>query len=207
MKNLSKLIGILFVLLVVLVSCASAASLSVGSKAKYKTIQSAVDAAQNGDTINVAPGTYKEVVTSTKQLNIIGQKGKYPKVNGFWFKAGGNGVINGFSIYKDGVTLTEAGGSTIRNNYFYTGWVDISGQSCSGNTIMNNKFSKSGIYLYETYDNAVTGNTISGASTGLTLKESATCTTITKNTFKNCNVGVQVPTIPSYLKGNTYIHT
>lgn len=193
------------VLFIILVSSASAATLQVGSKLHYKTIQSAVDAAHNGDTITVMPGIYRECVLSTKNLQILGQKGKYPRVNGFQFYAGGTGTINGFAIYKDGVTLSEAGQTTVRNNKFYYGGVSVTGQSCSENTIMNNMFWRSGISLYETYNNKITGNTIDRANTGLALYEGASCTTITKNTFKNCKVGVQVPSIPSYPIENKYI--
>lgn len=192
-------------MLVILVSSASAATLQVGPHAHYKTIQSAVNAASNGDTINVQYGIYRENVHSTKDLKILGQSGKYPRVNGFRFYAGGSGIINGFAIYKDGITLTEAGGTTIRNNKFYYGWVSVIGQSCSDNTIINNKFWKSGIDLYESYYNNVTGNTIDSASTGLVLEEGASCKTITKNRFQNCKVGVQVPEVPSILIGNKYI--
>ncbi len=38
----------------------------------YTTIQAAVDAAANGDTITVGPGTYVEQVVITKNLSLIG---------------------------------------------------------------------------------------------------------------------------------------
>ena len=41
-------------------------------KAKFKTIQPAVDAAKNGDTIQVAPGVYAEGVTVNKTLKLLG---------------------------------------------------------------------------------------------------------------------------------------
>ncbi len=40
--------------------------------AQYTSIQAAVNAAKQGDTINVCPGTYPEQVTVTKNLNITG---------------------------------------------------------------------------------------------------------------------------------------
>lgn len=47
--------------------------LYVGSKQKYETIQSAVDAAYNGDTILVYPGVYQEQVNALgKEVHIIG---------------------------------------------------------------------------------------------------------------------------------------
>jgi hypothetical protein len=50
MKTNNKIILILVVLILVLTSTASAATLKVGSHEKYKTIQSAVNAAKDGDT-------------------------------------------------------------------------------------------------------------------------------------------------------------
>src|SRR4051812_22052279 len=59
-------------------SASATATLRVGTcpgfSANYPTIQSAVDAAHAGDTINVCPGTYNEQVTITKKgLTLIGR--------------------------------------------------------------------------------------------------------------------------------------
>src|SRR5436309_16038890 len=43
-----------------------------GSNGCYSTIQAAVSAAANHDTIQVAAGTYKESVTVNKSLSLIG---------------------------------------------------------------------------------------------------------------------------------------
>src|SRR5690242_19474010 len=44
------------------------------SAAVYKTVQKAVDCATLGDTTNVAAGTYNELVTVGKSLNLRGAK-------------------------------------------------------------------------------------------------------------------------------------
>ncbi len=49
---------------------ASAADLTVGANGQFKTIQQAVDAANSGDTVRVAPGTYTENVVVNKPLTI-----------------------------------------------------------------------------------------------------------------------------------------
>lgn len=200
---LRKLILAILITLL-LTGSASAATLYAGSTAKYKTIQSAVNAANNGDTIQVAFGTYNEYVSvSGKFVSIYGTS--YPKVNGFKVTQGG-AVINGFSIQKNGIDFQGAGSNnTIRNNYFYNCGVDITGLTCSENTIMNNQITNGTVTLCETWDNVVKGNKITKARIGLHLYEGATCTSITGNTFSYCDIGVQLPAVPPGMIGNTYI--
>ncbi|HOW15169.1 MAG: NosD domain-containing protein [Methanosarcina sp.] len=201
---LRKLILTTLLITTLLIGTASAATLYVGSTAKYKTIQNAVNAANDGDTIKVASGTYNEYVSvSGKFVNIYGTS--YPKVNGFNITQGG-AVINGFSIQKNGVVFQGAGSNnTVRNNYFYNCGVDITGLTCSQNTIMNNQINNGTVALCETWDNVVQGNKITKAKIGLYMYEGATCTSITKNTFSYCDIGVKLPAVPAGMIGNTYI--
>lgn len=182
----------------------SAATLYVGGTYKYKSIQSAVNAANDGDTVRVANGTYKEDVSiSGKFLSMYGTG--YPKVNGFSITQGG-AIINGFSIQKNGIDFQGAGNNnTIRNNYFYNCGIDITGLTCSQNTIMNNQITNGTVTLCETWDNVVQGNKITKAKIGLYLYEGATCTSITKNTFSYCDIGVKLPAVPPGMIGNTYM--
>lgn len=207
---------LIFLALLLITSTATAATLTVddsGGK-QYKTIQSAVNAAKTGDTIYVYAGTYPETVTiRDKTLTFQGEKAstgyKYPTVYGFYFGwteyNAGAGNVNGFKITDSGIEYNVIGSNTVRNNYFNGCGVDCSGQVCSNNIIKNNQFYKGGIALWESYDNEITGNKFSYAPVGLSLREGASCTTISGNTFSYCNVGVQVYSIPSYLTGNTYV--
>ena len=112
--------------LIVVSSSASAATLKVGSKEKYHTIQSAVNVAHDGDTIIVNSGTYHETATITKNsLTIFGKN--YPKVDGFtdyadpYSQYGQTDInINGFSVIKNGIYLGGYGAQNeiIKNNYF-----------------------------------------------------------------------------------------
>lgn len=219
MNKIIKLLSI-FLMLTILASTATAATLTVDQKCgPYKTIQKAVNAAHDGDTIYVKAGTYKETVqTDGRHLIFQGAKvnGKYvyPSVYGFNFgydyniQYPGSGDINGFKIVKTGVSYGVIGNNIVRNNYFYNCGVGAGGQTCSGNTIMNNKFTGNynynGVDLTECYDNSIIGNTFSKARNGVVLRWGAGCSTITKNTFSGCKVGFLSSYIPDVLLGNTY---
>lgn len=208
-------------MLVFLCGSASAATLTVDDSEgkQYKTIQNAVNAAKTGDTIYVYAGNYPETVqVNDKDLIFQGEKTstcyKYPSLYGFKFgwtadsSKIGSGDINGFKITKDGIGYGVAGGNIVRNNFFYNCGVGAGGGSCSGNTIINNKFSENydydGVYLQECYDNSITGNTFTKAKNGIVLRWGATCTAITKNTFDSCEVAFLSGYKPSILTGNTY---
>lgn len=201
----------LVLILIVVSSAASASTLKVGPKEKYKTIQKAVNAAQNGDTIQVAYGTYKEDVKIDKYINIYGTK--YPKVDGFYYFGGSAGTINGFSIQKYGIGASYDGGSStiIRNNYFYNCGVSFTGHLMDGAVIMNNQIIGGTINLNDCADQTVIGNTISKSKVGLYLGDMGADPTVTKNTFKNCKYGVYIWTdnYPGKLKkfsGNKYVN-
>lgn len=179
----------MILILILVSSSVSAATLQVGPKAKYHTIQSAVNAAKDGDTIKVAYGTYKENVQITKYL--IFQGTKYPKVNGFHY-AGEAGTINGFSIQKYGIDAGYVGSPTIRNNYFYNCGISLAGGAATNSLIINNQITGGTISFYDTMGQSgtITGNTISKSKCGLYVGEMAGLPIVSKNTFKNCVYGV-----------------
>ncbi len=186
MKKIIKILAI-FLVLTLLATTASAATLKVGPKEKYKTIQNAVNAASPGDTIKVSYGTYKETVNITKHLNIIGTK--YPKVYGFDIYSGDatGSYINGFSIQKYGVGSSFAGSVTVRNNYFYNCGVSLSGSTTYASSVINNQIIGGSIYLYDIMGGPVLikGNIISKSKCGLFVGESTAIPNVMGNTFKN----------------------
>jgi parallel beta-helix repeat protein len=208
-KKVALILVMLALFLITVSSTASAATLNVGPKEEYKTIQSAVNAAQDGDTIKVAYDTYNENVEINKgELTFLGTE--YPNVDGFNFK-GGSGEINGFTIQKDGVSTDYAGGGIIRNNYFYNCGISLNGLM-GGATIINNQITNGSISLYDTRKENITDNIISNCSTGLYVGDLAWIPTVTNNTFKNCDTAVylygweQDPgRLPSF-SGNKYIN-
>lgn len=206
---------ILCVLLIFLVSTASAATLSVGPKAKYHTIQSAVNAAKNGDTISVAAGTYKEnVVVGNKYLKIIGQKGKYPTVYGFNNKSPeGSFDINGFKITKYGVSYVfNTPAMLVRNNYFMNCQLVIHGVISSGSVIMNNQFigPKAGLTTYDTGNLIITGNRFTKCKIGIDAGDTG-IEKASGNIFTQCDFAVKIidwiyGTGLSGFSGNKYVN-
>jgi nitrous oxidase accessory protein NosD len=137
-------IVVAFLLLVVLSSAASAATLKVGSGQTYTSVQDAVDHAKTGDTIKVYYGDYKEYVYVFSSLKIQGVASgkKLPKIQGFviW---GGSPVISNFDISGEGVDYgiyVGSGVPTISNNKFN---VASTGLFVDGNAFKNTKKSQS----------------------------------------------------------------
>ncbi len=88
-------------------------SLCVGGPHCYSTVQAAVDAASDGDTIRVGPGTFTGGVTITKSLTLAGVNAHASKISG-----GGPVVTIGSTTSVPTVTLTNltiSGGLTTSN--------------------------------------------------------------------------------------------
>jgi parallel beta-helix repeat protein len=208
------LISLAMILILSVISAsASAATLKVGPHEKYKTIQKAINAAHDDDTIQVATGTYKENVKVTKSgLKIYGQKSggsytKYPKVYGFELKEGkaGNIVINGFYITKNGISIHYSGEKNIiQNNYFSNCGIEVVGTVSSGTLIKNNKITDGTIFFYDSLFNTVMGNTVTKSKIGIYIGDSSEVKVIKNNITYN-QIGVLRVNNAGYLKDNTYI--
>ena len=120
-------------------------TINVGPGQSYTTIQSAINAASSGDTILVAPGTYKENIDfSGKNITLISSggaastiidgDGTEPAVQikhgetsaavlaGFTIQHGGAfGWVNAFSTYGIGNIYLQNSAPTIRNNIITRG--------------------------------------------------------------------------------------
>lgn len=121
----------------------------------FPTIQGAVDAASNGDTILVDQGTYVEDVTISSPLHLVGLQGasattiKDPGTSGtiIFIDSPGPGSVSGFSLAGNPVNLDFGSGvACITRDW------DIS--DC---LIENNAF---GIDVYSAKRMRITGNTI-----------------------------------------------
>ncbi len=138
--------------------------------AQYSTIQDAVNAANPGDTIKVAPGTYDEAVTVDKKVSIVGaQASKDPDRRiltpnkesileipdasiGFSILAN-NVSISGFTIRPDSAATADVNG--IAQSSAYAG-VQIKNNLITGNTI--------GVYLNSTPASNSSQSLVSGNS-------------------------------------------
>ena len=185
-----------------MISTASAATLDVGPKAKYNTIQKAVDAAKDGDTIRVAPGTYKEnVKIDNKTISLIGTK--YPTVYGFGFESEDHVEfthslnINGFKISRSGVTFIDSLSSpspitTVRNNYFLNCNITIIDRK-TGISVINNQFigPNAGIRASESGYDKVTGNKFMNCEKAAMIRLGSIMK-LSGNTFSKCGNGLSV---------------
>jgi parallel beta-helix repeat protein len=176
-QTLSKIRRTLAILLVVcfLVSltavAVNAATLSVGSKGQYKTIQAAVNDAKSGDTIKISSGKYKEIVDiSGKKITIQGIK--YPTVDGFSVQDGGSATISGFKIIGYNGILSFSGKNIIKNNKFESKAIGIYIDNSKGHVIPT-----------------VTSNTFKECSIAVgfsTCPVPSKLKTFNKNTYTNC---------------------
>jgi len=109
----------------------------------YPTIQGAINSANNGDTIFIMPGTYKETIRISKSINLIGSGQAVTIIEG-----------NG-SLYT--IILENVKGCIVSNFTVMT----------------NGNSSKSGIYVLRGSNNLIENMTITGHFYGIHIYDSA----------------------------------
>jgi len=121
----------------------------------YTTIQAAVNAANNGDTIYVSAGTYNEVVSINKGIALVGNG--TPTIT-----ASGLGYTN--AVIFDGNATNNASISGFKITGATESWPNGSGIYCTNGspTINHNTISKNGNYgiLCNSSSPSITNNTI-----------------------------------------------
>ena len=149
----------------------------------FNSIQEGVDAANPGDTVQVAPWTYPEHVIVDKNLILIGEDATTTIIDGDGWRdvvveiVANNVEIKGFTI-QDGE---------------YQGILISDYNSCriSGNTLTNN--GNHGIYIFHSNNNTITDNImISNNMSGIWLSSSSNNNTVIRNTISNNPRGVAV---------------
>jgi parallel beta-helix repeat protein len=148
--------------------------------ADFHTIQEAVNAASNGDTIYVHNGTYYENVRVNQTVSLIGEdrdntivdgNGTAPigtivlvsdnsSISGFTVRNGEYGVFAGVWVgLFPGYTGNRIEGNRIINNSY--GGILL--RSCANNTVSNNFIADNvlfGIHLWNAGNNTITNNTV-----------------------------------------------
>ena len=176
--------------------------------ADFTTIQDAVDAASEGDTIIVYPGTYVENVDVDKRLTIQSNSGNpadtivsaaNPDDHVFDIAAD-QVTIDGFTTTgatfsgKYGIYLSTASYCTIcnnhaENNHHGIGLVNTSNNTVSDNTAINNIANGISV-LSESCNNTVSRNTVDDNNTGIRIVSSSNSNTIEGNTASDNSRGI-----------------
>ena len=204
-KSIQSICIVLLLVLGAAVTQAGAAVFTVGNSGEgnYTSIQEAVNNAQNGDTILVSPGAYRENVNVNKELAIISSTDLSGDVMNRTYVIGAVPTNDVFNIRSSNVTISGfhiLGGPSGMDTYQEAGLYLEGVQNCllSNNTlilndagiVLNNSqrnlldnnligFGTSGIRLTGSNDNSLSENEILTTSEGVLLENSA------NNTFMN----------------------
>ncbi|MCW8802317.1 MAG: right-handed parallel beta-helix repeat-containing protein, partial [Candidatus Bathyarchaeota archaeon] len=178
----------------------------------YNSIQQAVDAANEGQTVFVKEGTYHESVIITKSLSLIGENKETTKIVGTW-KLNGTAVlllhdnvtVSGFTIESlhnsvscRGIHLLHVRFCNVSNCVFPVHYVGIWLYGASENIIENNQIKgrdslaySDGIYIQQSHNNIIQSNTIEEYKYGYgILVMSSTENNLDRNLVSNCVGGI-----------------
>lgn len=180
-RALRIMVGTVALATLLLAGSANAATLTVClSGCTYSSIQKAIMASSNGDTILVQSGTYFENVKVNKRLILRGVGN--PVVD-----AGGSGsaiTLSANRITLEGFTVTGSGG-----DYPEAGIkVNSNNNTLSDNNASNNGY---GISLSDSNKNRLSGNNASNNGYGISLSDSSN-NTLSGNNISNNNNGISL---------------
>ena len=146
---------------------------------KYPTIQSAVDAADPGDLVLIAPGVYREEVTvTTPSLTIRGLDRNATIVDGEFVRG------NGIAVLADGVAIENlTARNAVLNGFFWTG---VTGFRGSWLTAYNN--GDYGVYAFDATDGLFEHSYASGSpDSGFYIGECYPCRVVIRDVVAEHN--------------------
>lgn len=149
--------------------------------ANYKTIQEAVIAATDGDTIYIKPGVYSEEVVLNRSLTLMPLSGEVDPI-----LITGDGRGKGVTITSDGCSLE---GLTIQN---FTGpGIEV---LSDGNRIVRCTFSGDdpAVLISGSRQNTVSRNRMQDCQGGVALKDNSSDNSVTSNEIEGGVVGVLI---------------
>ena len=171
-----------------------------------QSIQAAIDAASDGDTIVVRPGTYAETLDIDKQITLLGvQSGVDPNGDS---RTGAETTITGGILLRDGADGTTIDGFTLQEGdgslqgqkagiFLASGAADITIQNNvlthTNNDTLSDQFR--GILTTSNGGNTdltINQNSFSGWSSGVFINPGATNAVVSGNSFDGNNVGMSI---------------
>jgi parallel beta-helix repeat protein len=175
-KEIQNICIIFLFMLGVVVTPADASFITVDDNqgGDYRTIQEAVDNAQNADTIIVSPGIYQENIKVDKELTILSHSTISGDQTGRTYVLGTVPENDVFDIYSSNVTIDGfyiSGGSS--EKAWHKAGISLEGvQNCSlrNNSLILNEV---GIFLNRSQNNYLDSNFVVLESDGISLTDSA----------------------------------
>ena len=147
--------------------------------ANFDTIQEAVVAASNGDTIYIKPGEYHEEVILNKSMTLSPLTGENGPI-----------ILKGDDL-ETGITITAEGcslqGLTIQDFSGPAIYVQSNRNTIKGNVFKN---SNPAILLRGSHENSIAENTIIGSQGAVALWENSTKNEVSENDIVGCNVSI-----------------
>lgn len=150
--------------------------------ANYNTIQGAVDAANDGDTIYIKPGQYSEEIVLNKSLTIMPLTGETDPI----ILDGGNRLKTAVSINSDGCSLQ---GLTAKNYVGPAIQAESNGNSIRENTIES---SNPALLALGSRENLISGNMIVNSQGGIILWDNSSNNSIEDNQISGCNSSILI---------------